>query len=165
MKFEIRNIGPDDNAAICTVIKTVFEEHGINRPGTAYYDESLNHLSDSFSIDNSAYFVAALNNRVLGGAGIYPTNGLPGHTCELVKMYLLPEARGAGMGKALIENCMNFAKNAGYRQIYLETMPELKKAVAIYEKLGFKLLPGPLGNSGHYACSIHMLKVLEPGLY
>jgi putative acetyltransferase len=160
MQPEIRRIREEDNAAICAVIKSVFEEHGINRPGTAYYDKTLDTLSEVFTLPNSAYFVAIWEDKVVGGAGIYPTEGLPAGTCELVKMYLLPHTRGKGLGKLLIENCMNFARKEGYKQVYLETMPELEKAVAIYRQLGFVLLPGPLGNSGHYSCPIHMLKAL-----
>ncbi|HLP20627.1 MAG TPA: GNAT family N-acetyltransferase, partial [Chitinophagales bacterium] len=79
---------------------------------------------------------------------------------ELVKMYLLPDARGKGLGRALLEACFDFARQSGYQKVYLETMPELKAAVRIYEKLGFSLLPAALGNSGHYSCSIHMLRDL-----
>jgi putative acetyltransferase len=95
---------------------------------------------------------------VLGGGGIFPTAGLPQDTCELVKMYLKGEARGIGLGKALIEMCLQEAKVLGYRQVYIETMPELRQAVATYQKFGFRLLEGPLGQSGHTGCSIWMIR-------
>ena len=158
MDITINEIKAADNEVICGIIKSVFEEHGINRPGTAYFDDSLNQLSESFAVPQSIYFIARAHGVICGGAGVYPTDGLPDGTCELVKMYLLPEARGKGLGKALIERCLEFARHNGYQKMYLETMPELQKAVGIYEKLGFTLLPGAIGNSGHYACSIHMLK-------
>ncbi len=157
---EVRFIQSEDDDAICRVIKSVFEEHGINRPGTAYYDESLNRMSGAFDIDKAVYFVGLIDGIVVGGAGIYPTAGLPPGTCELVKMYLLPQARGLGLGRLLIEKCIEFARLQGYTQMYLETMPELKKAVSIYEKLGFSSLTSPMGNTGHYSCSIYMLKHL-----
>ncbi len=158
MPVSIRPINKEDDPVICTIIKSVFEEHGINRPGTAYFDESLNHLSDFFTVKSSAYFIAEADDVICGGAGIYPTDGLPPDTCELVKMYLLPQARGKGLGKALLEQCIDFARQHHYHKIYLETMPELQKAINIYHQLGFELLPSALGNSGHYSCSIHMLK-------
>jgi putative acetyltransferase len=95
---------------------------------------------------------------VVGGAGIYPTDGLPEGTCELVKMYLLPEYRRKGIGRALIEQCIAFAKENGFNQVYLETMPEFKRAVSIYNKLGFIKLPRSLGNTGHFGCDIWMVK-------
>ncbi|MFM2306998.1 MAG: hypothetical protein RLZZ367_1667 [Bacteroidota bacterium] len=160
MAFEVRPIQSADDDAICRVIKSVFEEHGINRPGTAYFDDSLNCMSNAFAVDKAAYFVGLVDDVIVGGAGIYPTAGLPLATCELVKMYLLPQARGLGLGRLLIEKCIEFARLQGYTQMYLETMPELKKAVSIYEKLGFSSLTSPMGNTGHYSCSIYMLKHL-----
>ena len=96
----------------------------------------------------------------MGGAGIFPTEGLGDTTCELVKMYLTPTARGTGLGKKLIDTCLAKAKTMGYTQVYLETMPELKKAVRVYEKFGFTYLTGPMGNSGHNGCDIWMIKTL-----
>jgi putative acetyltransferase len=55
---------------------------------------------------------------------------------------------------------MAWAKEAGYEQVYLETLPELSNAVSMYEKLGYNRLPKSLGNSGHDGCSIWMLKNL-----
>jgi putative acetyltransferase len=75
-------------------------------------------------------------------------------------MYLLPQARGTGLGRTLIEKSLAFAKEAGYQQAYLETMPELKQALNIYAKFGFEYLKGPMGNSGHTGCSLWMLKNL-----
>ena len=47
------------------------------------------------------------------------------------------------------------------KKIYLETMPELKQALHVYEKFGFEYLNGPMGNSGHTGCSLWMLKEIE----
>lgn len=158
MEIVIRQIQPEDNATIENVIRAVLIEFNVNRPGTAFYDESLKHLYETYTGPTNAYFVALLNNEIVGGAGIFPTDGLPADTCELVKMYLLPNARGKGLGKELIAQCFAFAKEKSYKKIYLETMPELKSAVKIYQKLGFQNLSQALGNTGHYACSIRMLK-------
>ncbi len=161
MELLIRKIKAEDNPFIEKIIKTVFEEHGLNKPGTAYYDECLKVMSEFYSIPKSIYYVGIENGKIIGSAGIYPTEGLNEDTCELTKMYLLPEARGKGYGRALVQKCITFAKAQGYKKIYLETMPEFKSAVGIYQKSGFDLLPGALGNSGHFTCSIHMIKNLD----
>jgi len=160
MNIEIRKIEKGDDPIIRDVIRKVFEEFGINKPGTAYYDEALNHMSDLLLTPGSIYNIVKIDGKIIGGAGVFATDGLPPDTCELVKMYLLPEARGLGLGKTLIEKCITFAKEYGYKKMYLETMPELQKAVKTYEGFGFSLLPGPLGNTGHFACSIRMIKDL-----
>ena len=73
-------------------------------------------------------------------------------------MYLKPGVRGKGLGKQLIEKCLNYAKTNGYARVYLETMPELKKAMQVYEKFGFRYLNGPMGSTGHFGCELWMLK-------
>jgi putative acetyltransferase len=121
-----------------------------------YYDESTDRLSEIFSASGSVYYIAEQEGVILGGAGIYPTDGLGTATCELVKMYLLPHVRGMGLGRMLMEMCISFAIAAGYEQIYLETMPELSQAIGLYEKVGFERLSKPLGASGHFGCGIWM---------
>jgi len=156
----IRTIEPGDNAALATIVRNTLKEFGANHPGTVYYDPSTDALFELFQTPGSIYYVALINNTLVGGAGIYPSEGLPADTCELVKMYLLPAARGKGLGSRLIEKALAFAREAGYQKVYLETMPELSKAISVYEKAGFAYLPGPLGNTGHFGCSIWMLKTL-----
>ncbi|MET0392147.1 MAG: GNAT family N-acetyltransferase [Chitinophagaceae bacterium] len=158
MNHFIREIQENDNAAVAAIIRSVLEEHGINKPGTAYYDDSLQYMSGFYCTPRSTYLVGMDGDTIVGGAGVYPTAGLPDGTSELVKMYLLPEARGKGWGKALIGKCIAFAREKGYTSMYLETMPELEAAVQIYQRMGFTLLPHALGRSGHYFCTIHMIK-------
>ncbi len=155
----IRHIQPKDNEAMAHVIRRALEEFGANRPGTVYYDDSTDHLYELFLAEPlSEYFIAEKDGILLGGAGIYPTDALPEGTCELVKMYLTPSARGLGLGRTMIAKCLEAAKNKGFTCVYLETMPELKKAVSVYEKFGFTYLDGPMGNSGHNGCDIWMIK-------
>lgn len=154
----IRKIQPGDNATLAIIIRTSLAEFGANKPGTVYFDDTTDHLYKLFQQPGSIYFVAELDGVILGGAGIYPSEALPQGTCELVKMYLKHIMRGLGLGKKLIEKCIEFAKNSGYIQVYIETMPELRKAVTVYEKFGFEYLNGPLGNTGHFGCDVWMLK-------
>jgi len=158
--INIRPVTEHDNTAIAHVIRTTLAEFGAARPGTVYYDESTDRLSSLFAASGSIYYIAEQDGHVLGGAGIYPTEGLGHITCELVKMYLVPSARGTGLGRRLMEMCTRFAMANGYKQIYLETMPELSQAIGLYEKMGFKRLSAPMGHSGHFGCGIWMLKSL-----
>ncbi len=154
----IRDLRKEDNPALAKVVKNTLAEFGANHPNTVYYDPTTDTLFEVFQTPRSKYFLAEINNKIVGGGGIYPTDGLPPDTCELVKMYLLPEARGLGLGRTLIEKCIEAAAENGFKKIYLETMPELKQALSVYEKFGFEFLKGPMGNSGHTGCSLWMLK-------
>ena len=160
MEITIRNIEPGDNPFLSAIVKDTLAEFGANHPGTVYFDPTTDHLYEVFRKEGSIYFVALMDGKIIGGGGIYPTEGLQDDTCELVKMYLLPEARGLGLGRTLIRKCLEFAKQAGYKNVYLESMPELKQALKVYEKFGFEFLSGPRGNSGHTGCSLWMLKQL-----
>ncbi|HLK29076.1 MAG TPA: GNAT family N-acetyltransferase [Puia sp.] len=158
--ISIRVILPSDNAALAAIIRSSLAEFGANHPGTVYYDETTDNLYQLFQKQNSIYFVATVQDEIAGGGGIFLSDGLPEDTCELVKMYLKKTARGLGLGKSLIEKCLEFAKEIGFKKVYIESMPELKKALGIYEKFGFKYLNSPMGNTGHFGCDIWMLKEL-----
>lgn len=160
MNITVQPIIIEDNSEIKKVIQTVFIEHGINRPGTAFFDPCLDNMYTHHTGARKKYFVAKENNRIIGGAGIYPTDGLDNDTCELVKMYLLQEYRGKGVGRMLIEKCIEEAKKIGYAKMYLETTPELASAISMYEKFNFKYIPQRMGNTGHHSCGTFMLKEL-----
>ncbi|HRH48223.1 MAG TPA: GNAT family N-acetyltransferase [Panacibacter sp.] len=158
--YTLRQITKEDNQKLASIIRSVLAEFKANKPGTVYYDPTTDDLFTLFKIHGAIYFVAETGVEIIGGAGIFPTPNLPEGCCELVKLYLSPEARGQGTGKALILKCVEAAKQNGYKSMYLETMPELNTAVGLYEKMGFKYLNGPMGNSGHFGCDIWMLKNL-----
>jgi putative acetyltransferase len=73
----IRLIEEKDNATLAKLIRSTLKEFGANHPGTVYYDKSTDHLFDLFKTPRSVYFVAELNNEIVGGGGIFPTEGLP----------------------------------------------------------------------------------------
>jgi putative acetyltransferase len=159
--IQIRPIEQKDNINIAKVIRGALEEFGANKPGTVYFDPTTDALFELFNnTPGSYYYIATIDNNVVGGAGIFPTENLPNGTCELVKLYLHKDARGTGLGKQLLNRAMQWAKENGYTQVYLESMPELSKAVTIYENVGFKRIHQPLGNSGHCGCDIWMVKNL-----
>jgi putative acetyltransferase len=158
--YTIRTILPEDNEPLARIIRETLTEFKAAKPGTVYFDPATDHLFDLFQKERSRYYVALENNLLVGGGGIYPTEGLPPDTCELVKMYLSPQARGKGLGRKLIEECLAYAKEIGFKRVYLETMPELGQALKAYEKLGFEYLKAPMGNSGHFGCDLWMMKTL-----
>ncbi|MBY0481247.1 MAG: GNAT family N-acetyltransferase [Chitinophagaceae bacterium] len=162
MGIQIRPIALADNVAIASIIRSALKEFGADKPGTVYYDETTDHLFELFSSNQrSAYFIAEEDGVILGGAGYFHSAGLPDDTCELVKMYLTKEARGKGLGRKMIAHCLAEAKAKNFDYVYLESMPELKKAIQVYEQFGFEYLKGPMGNTGHDGCGIWMIKKIE----
>jgi putative acetyltransferase len=158
--MQIRNIVSKDNAAMAKIIRDSLEEFNAAKPGTVYFDETTDWLSDVFSAPRAAYFVIEVEEELAGGAGFFPTKGLPSDTCELVKMYVAKKFRGNGYGQTLLEKCMQEAKEEGFKKMYIESMPELSNAISMYEKNGFEFIRHSLGNSGHTGCDIFMIKKL-----
>lgn len=157
----IRQIEEKDNIALAKMVRAVFVEHDAPRQGTVYSDPTTDDLYKLFQVPKAVLWMAEENGQLLGCCGVYPTEGLPEACVELVKFYLPKEARGKGIGKALMEKCFVSAKEFGYTHMYLESLPDFAKAVSMYEKSGFKQLSKPMGNSGHTSCNIWMLKRID----
>ena len=156
--FKIRNILPSDNPKLSFVIKSVLTELGCNLKGTAYYDKETDAMYNAYQKEKTVYFVAELNNEIVGGCGI---GILENNTCELQKMYILPKARGYKIGYQLLQKCIDFAIKNDYDNIYLETFPQMKSAISLYQKNGFFRIDKSLGNTCHYSCNVWMLKPLK----
>ncbi|MDW5289426.1 GNAT family N-acetyltransferase [Formosa sp. PL04] len=157
--LKIREIQTKDNQQVADVIRNVLIGAGAPKVGTAYEDKALDDMFETYNTENSEYFVVVENNRVIGGAGIGPVDDSD-EVCELQKMYFLDEARGRGIGKMMMDTCLQKAKNLGYKRCYLETLPYMTSATHLYNKTGFKNLDGPIGKTGHYSCNVWMIKDL-----
>lgn len=159
MTVNIEPIQSQQDETICAIIKAVGAEFGAVGEGFGPSDPEVLAMSQHYSQDNkSLYLVATLNGCIVGGCGIAPFNQ-SNQTCELKKLFLLPQSRGLGLGKALAEQCLDFANQQGYVQCYLDTLTSMTSAIFLYEKLGFKHLDKPLDGTEHSRCDVWMLKV------
>jgi putative acetyltransferase len=159
----IRPIEPGDDPAVARLIRTVMPEFGAAGPGTAFHDAEVSAMSQAYSRPGWRYFVAVDGaGELLAGAGIAPLPEADGETAELRKMYAHAAARGLGIGRALLEVCLGAAREHGYRRVYLETLPQMGAAQALYRKLGFQELAQRRGETGHHACGLYFQRELEP---
>ena len=156
----IRPIQKQDNTSIAKVILDVLIEFDVPKIGTAYADPQLDCMFETYQNAKSIYYVIEHNRIIIGGAGISPLAQEVDNICELQKMYFLPEARGLGLGKQLIQKCLEDAEAFGFKKCYLETMPYMTAAQQLYKKIGFNYIAAPMGNTGHVSCPVWMLKEL-----
>ncbi len=156
----IRRIEPCDAAELAVLIRTVMSAYDLDHEGSSFRDPEIDFMSEAYSGNRFAYFVAESHGVLLGGAGIGPLRGGDDDTCELRKMYLVSGARGKGLGKALLEACLEAARGAGYRRCYLETIEAFEVAHAMYRRAGFEPLCAPLGATGHSNCHMWFAKEL-----
>jgi putative acetyltransferase len=155
--FAIRPIMSGDDAAMAAIIRAVMPEFGAVGDGFAINDPEVDWMSRAYAQPRSAYFVVERDGIVVGGGGVAPLDGGDGDTCELRKMYFLPQARGLGAGSAMMERCLQAARGFGFTRCYLETLCGMDAAMRLYERSGFRRIDAPLGDTGHGGCNTFYL--------
>lgn len=142
-----REITGWDDAALAGIIRRSLEAHGLDIPGTAYFDPGLDHLSRFYLEKPAQRYYCVLSDRngnVLGGVGVADLEARE-DCCELQKLYLEPSARGQGLGARLVFFIENKARELGYKAIYLETHDDLPAAVRLYASCGYREIRKPEG--------------------
>ena len=157
----IRSVNQSDNKFLSVILREVLVEMKIPQKGSAYEDPELDNMYEAYQFQRSKYFVVEEDKKVLGGAGISPLRNGDINICELQKMYFHKTIRGRGIGQRLIEICLDFALESGYEKCYIETMPNMVIAQKLYLKKGFQYINAPLGNTGHSACPVWMIKKIR----
>ncbi|MFV8454523.1 bifunctional helix-turn-helix transcriptional regulator/GNAT family N-acetyltransferase [Vibrio owensii] len=159
-EYVLRPLTKADNSQVADVIRKVSAEYGLTADkGYGVADPTLDDMYSVYDQQGAAYWVVEYQGEIVGGGGFAPLAGEP-NVCELQKMYFLPQTRGHGLAKRIVSLSLQLAKQFGYQQCYLETTECLREAVGLYEKLGFEHLDAPLGQTGHDACEVVMLKTL-----
>ncbi|MES2306160.1 MAG: GNAT family N-acetyltransferase [Gemmatimonadota bacterium] len=161
--YVLRPIAEGDDRDVARLIRTVMPEFGADGPGYAIHDAEVDAMTASYDRPRAAYFVVTHLGRIVGGGGVAPLDGGSADTCELRKMYFLPEARGLGLGKAMLRRCLQRARAIGFQWCYLETLERMEAARRLYEQAGFVRLDGALGATGHNACdTFYTLDLTRP---
>ncbi|WP_283678331.1 GNAT family N-acetyltransferase [Lentilactobacillus sp. Marseille-Q4993] len=151
----IRPITSNDDVKMAEIIRTLLKSFNLDKPGTAYFDPELDHLSEFYGQTQKRQYFVAVNddNEVVGGAGAAEYDAENG-VAELQKLYVSASAQGDHLSTKLIDRVVEFARQAGYEKLYLETHHDLSAAVHVYDKYGFTLLDGPIGGGEHQAMDI-----------
>ncbi len=157
--IKYREITEADNEAVASIVRNNLEQFRLDIPGTVYYDDGLDRLSDFYGNKDRKYFVLEDDaGSVIGGigfAGFEPMRD----TAELQKLYLTDSAKGLGLGYEMIEYIEDRMREAGYKQSYLETHDNLRAAIHIYEKSGYKEIDRPK-EVGHSTMNRFFIKEL-----
>lgn len=157
MNYIIREIQLQDNSAVEAVIRSCLIEFGANHAGTAWADPDLGRFSEIYNSPGNRYWVAEdETGKIVGGTGI---GRLTDTVCELQKMYCLPQARGTGIARDLMEQALQYAKGH-YTHCYLETLDNMVAAQRFYEKHGFVRTDKAPVQTEHFACEVKYIKAL-----
>ncbi|MFK7822072.1 MAG: GNAT family N-acetyltransferase [Planctomycetaceae bacterium] len=159
--YTIRPIKKADDKEVARLIRQVLTEFKAVGEGYSIQDPEVDTMSATYRNAQSCYFVIATETKLVGCGGIAPLKGEKKTTCELQKMFLLPEARGIGLGRKLLTLLLNEATSRGYEQCYLETLDRMHRANDLYIRNGFEPLPGSMGATGHCSCDRWYVKQLS----
>jgi GNAT superfamily N-acetyltransferase len=100
------------------------------------FDEELAHLPGDYAPPQGRLLLADYGGQLAGCVALHP---LDPTICEMKRLYLRPNFRGKGLGRALADRIIAEARHIGYHRMRLDTVePVMKDAVAMYRKLGFK---------------------------
>jgi len=99
------------------------------------FEEELARLPGEYAAPRGTLFLCMIENAAAGCIAVRPCMG---DTCEMKRLYVRPAFRGRGCGRFLAEQATLWAAEAGYRCMVLDTLPIMKEAQCLYERLGFR---------------------------
>lgn len=135
--YTLEAVGNGHIPVIKGIIYPILNEYGL-KPDEAHTDADLSDIEGNYNQRNGFFCVVYDQNyHPVGTAGLYEVCAT---TCEIRKIYLKKEARGVGLGKAIVHWLIDQAKVKMYQKIVLETASVLYEAIQMYKKLGFSEL-------------------------
>lgn len=98
-------------------------------------DEELINPEHKYTAPQGELLVAIENGEVLGMVAYHRHSDV---RCEMKRLYVRPKARGLHVGDKLVLAIIEHARNAGYKEMVLDTIVPLKAAISLYKKNGFE---------------------------
>ena len=120
------------------ILRTLFEEYAASldfKLCFQNFSEELAALPGEYAPPMGRLLIAKFDGEIAGCGALRPLE-LP-TICEIKRMYVRPQFRGYGIGRAVAHRIVNEAKAIGYRKMRLDTVPTMTEAIALYRSLGF----------------------------
>ena len=138
--YVVRDWQSEDRNAAAAVIRTSLAEYGLGwEPDGA--DRDVLEVETYYLDRGGEFWVVEYQGQIVGTSAYYPLER-DENAVEIRKMYLLPIARGQGLGKYLLKDLERVIAAQGYREIWIETASILKEAVQLYERAGYQPATG-----------------------
>lgn len=123
-----------DRERVVELVASVLSEYGLPHDPESK-DSDLNDIEANYLQPGGVFeLIEDKEGKLLGTYGLFP---LDKDTCELRKMYFVPQIRGMGLGRHVLERAVSHARRLGFKAIVLETISVLKEAIRLYTRFGF----------------------------
>lgn len=149
----IRRATALDALAIQNLVKSVYGEYGFSWDPDGYHADLYADFEQTYFEPNGAYWVAQVGEKIVGGGGVVrrschagPTGTLvpsedgllvvAGADCEVMRMYILADQRGNGIGKLIFAEVLAWARSQDCRLLEIWSDIELTTAHPFYERMG-----------------------------
>ena len=103
------------------------------------YDKELENPASKYGMPEGRLYLAYVGEELAGCVGLKKLD--ENDQCELKRMYVRPKFRGKQMGEKLLDVILQDARDIGYKEMYLDTLPFLKSAIKMYHRRGFYEIP------------------------
>ena len=118
-------------------VAALFRQYAAGLPvdlGRQGFAEEIIDLPGPYAPPEGALLLAFKDDGILGCIAL---KRLAPQVAEIKRLYVVPQGRGLGVGKALVAGILGEAARRGYREIKLDTLPHMTSAIALYRGFGF----------------------------
>ncbi|MCX2722220.1 GNAT family N-acetyltransferase [Roseibium salinum] len=134
-------ISPVDTSEDLETVKTLFRAYvdwlGIDLSYQGFEEELAGMPGKYAPPSGGLYLAKDPDGAHLGCVGLRALG--PDGACEMKRLYVLPAGRGRGVGGALVDRVLEAARRAGYREMFLDTLPSMAGAIKLYQAAGFEV--------------------------
>lgn len=145
---------PDDRPVVAALFREYADFLGFDLSFQDFEGE-LAALPGHYAAPRGVVLLAWSRDKAAGCVGLRP---LENNVCEMKRLYLRPDQRGAGQGRRLVEGVLAEARKRGYSRMVLDTVPQLRAAISLYESLGFHQIAAytfnPVPGVRFYGCDL-----------
>lgn len=141
--FVIENLSDSAAPAVAELLRRNLSDYDEAGNVLASTFRRIEKISQEYAQKGSQYFIARdleKDGQCIGGAGLGTLHGLPASEGlgEIRDLVVEKSYRGRGLGKRLLQRCLEMAIECNYKRIYLETTPEMKNAQKLFRRFGFR---------------------------
>ena len=141
--YVISKLKKDDSSKLGEIMLTVLKEFGAQELTSAFEDEEIKNMYKAYTAKGFFCYTVHKDGELCGGAGVARLENLKPDSCEIRKMYLIPSTRGFGIGKKLLDKCIEEASEMGFKRIYAKTATRMPLAITLFQKENFNVVPAP----------------------